>query len=92
MEPTDPEISDITIVIRTPFADDLRPVVARLKALGVEIEDINEDEGVIEGNVLAAKVAEIQKLPCVQSVRIDFTYVPDYPAGDSRASDAPPAV
>ena len=48
--------------------------LAALKALGVQIEDVNEEEGEIEGVVPIDKIGAIKKLDCVAYVRTVFRY------------------
>jgi hypothetical protein len=85
----DAEVSDIVVILKQSCAEDMGKAVAELKKLGMEIESTDADNGAVEGTVGADKVATIRKWECVQYVRVDFTYVADYPPGDPRNLDPP---
>jgi hypothetical protein len=88
MEHEDAEVSDILVVLKAECAEKLGPTVDALKKLGMEVENTDADNGVIEGTLPTDKLAEIRKWECVQYVRVDFTYIADYPPGDPRNQDA----
>ncbi|MDB5354863.1 MAG: hypothetical protein JWN24_1316 [Phycisphaerales bacterium] len=87
MEHRDAEVSDITIVLQAECAEKMDETLAALKGLGMEVEETDEANGVVEGTIDAGKLAEIRKWPCVEYVRVEFTYIADYPAGDKRDQD-----
>jgi hypothetical protein len=87
MEHRDAEVSDITVVLKAECAEKLDETVAALKGLGMEVEESDADNGVVEGTIDAGKLAEIKKWPCVEYVRVEFTYIADYPPGDARDKD-----
>ena len=87
MDHQDAEVSDITIVLKAECAEKLDASAAELKKLGMEIDETDADNGVIEGTIGADKVADVKKWPCVEYVRVEFTYVADYPPGDPRNLD-----
>lgn len=88
MEHRDAQISDITVVLKPHCAESkLEETVAALKKLEMEVDDIDADNGVVEGSVAADKVAHIKQWECVQYVRVEFTYIADYPPGDPRNLD-----
>jgi hypothetical protein len=87
MEHQDAEVSDITVVLKAECAEKLDETVAALKKFGMEVEETDADNGVVEGTIDASKLAEIKKWPCVEYVRVEFTYVADYPPGDARDKD-----
>ncbi|MDB5304030.1 MAG: hypothetical protein JWM97_1579 [Phycisphaerales bacterium] len=89
MEHRDAEVSDIVIVLKAECAEKMDETVAALKGLGMEVEETDAANGVVEGTVDAGKLAEIRKWPCVEYVRVEFTYIADYPAGDKRDQDNP---
>jgi hypothetical protein len=87
MEHRDAEVSDIVIVLKTECAEKMDETLAALKGLGMEVEETDDANGVVEGTIDAGKLAEIRKWPCVEYVRVEFTYIADYPAGDKRDRD-----
>lgn len=87
MEFRDAEVSDIVVVMDDCATGKIDDLVANLKAFGVSVSEIDEENCVIEGTVDAAKVKGVEKIPCVKYVRSVFTYVADYPVGDPRNLD-----
>ena len=66
--------------------------VESLKKLGLQVCNVNNDEGVIEGSIDTAKVHDLKTVPGVCYVRSVFTYTADYPTGDPRDQDGPEAT
>ena len=89
MEHQDAEVSDVIIVLKAECCDKLDETADELKKLGMEIEKTDADNGIVEGTLGADKVGTIRKWPCVDYVRVDFTYIADYPPGDPRNLDPP---
>ncbi|HET6250987.1 MAG TPA: hypothetical protein VFE47_25080 [Tepidisphaeraceae bacterium] len=87
MEHQDAEVSDITIVLKKECADKFNATVEQVKNLDMTVESTDADNGVIEGTVPADKLSHIRAWPCVEYVRVDFTYIADYPPGDPRNRD-----
>jgi hypothetical protein len=83
----DTYVSDIVAVVDEKHSDDLDKVVEQLKACGVEISNVNNDEHVIEGCVESHKLKEVGKVAGVEYVRTVFTYAANYPPGDPRDRD-----
>jgi len=50
----------------------------------MDIRNVDENESVVEGSIDATKVKALEKLPCVEYVRVTFTYEAEYPPGDPR--------
>ena len=53
----------------------------------MEVVEINIEEGVIEGSIESARVAELKAVPGVSYIRSVFTYTADYPTNDPRDKD-----
>lgn len=87
MEHRDAELSDITVVLKAECAEKLDDTVAELRKLEMEIDQTDADNGIVEGTVRADKLANIRSFPCVQYVRVEFTYIADYPSDDPRNLD-----
>ncbi len=49
----------------------------------MQIDNIVDDEGAIEGTIEAHKLHDIEHTEGVDDVRIVFSYLADYPAGRS---------
>jgi hypothetical protein len=82
----DATISDITVVLKEDCAEQPKTneAVAMLKAAGMEVRSVDEDQSVVEGTIDAWKVKALEKLACVEYVRVIFTYDVEYPPGDPR--------
>ena len=92
MQHEDAEVSDLVVILKQECAEKFDDTVAALKRMGMEIESTDPDDGEVEGTIGADKVGEIRKWECVQYVRVDFTYIADYPPGDPRNQDPSEAV
>jgi hypothetical protein len=82
-------MSDITVVLDPRYVDEPKTseAIAALKAAGMEIRALDDAASVVEGTIEACKVKELERLEAVDYVRVVFTYVADYPAGDPRNLD-----
>jgi hypothetical protein len=83
----DAYVSEIIAVIDQKHSDDLGKIVEQLKAAGVDVTNVNNDDHVIEGCVETEKLKEVGKVPGVEYVRTVFTYAANYPPGDPRDRD-----
>jgi hypothetical protein len=85
----DAYISDVTVILDARFQDEpgTRAAVEILKSQGMEIRTIDEDASVIEGTIENCNVHALEKLDCVDYVRVAFTYAANYPPGDPRDRD-----
>ena len=83
----DAYMSEIVAVISDDCADEMDDMVKRLEDVGVEVSNVNTNEGVIEGLVEAAKVKEIDDMRGVDYVRTVFTYAANFPKGHPRDQD-----
>jgi hypothetical protein len=80
----DAYMSEIVAVIDDKSCENLDAMVKQLRDAGMEVSQVNPNEGVVEGLVEASKVKQIDDLPGVEYVRTVFTYAADYPPGDPR--------
>ena len=87
MEHRDQSISEVTIIIKPAFAERMGEVVEQLNEAGVGITNVNEDVGAVEGSCESNRVCVIERMEFVDAVRTTFSYIADYPAGDSRDQD-----
>ena len=80
-------MSDVVVVLTGPDPSTINACLAKLKELGLAVDSINSDQGVIEGSIEADCVAKIKTIPGVSYVRSVFTYTADFPPGDPRDKD-----
>lgn len=83
----DARISDVIVTLDKRWEDNLPDALKRLKAAGLEVRDAYDDNSTVEGTIEVAKVHDLEKLDCVDYVRMVFTYCADYPPGDPRDRD-----
>jgi hypothetical protein len=72
-------MSEVTVILRQEACRDIQAQTAQLKAMGMEISDVDEDLGVIEGTIASDKLGAIAQLPWVETARCDFTYIAEDP-------------
>jgi hypothetical protein len=73
------EMIDVEIVLAAECADDNAGAAATIAALGVEIESVNDDEGVVEATIPADRLLALKRLPCVAYVRTVMAYIAEPP-------------
>lgn len=83
----DAQMSEITVVLDKRWEDRLADAVEILRQAGMDVRNACDDRGLVEGIIEAAKAHDLQKLDAVDYVRVSFTWVADYPAGDPRDLD-----
>lgn len=87
MEHEDAEVSDVVVILKPECAEKLDATADALRKLGMEVENTDANNGVVEGTIPTDKIAAVKKWECVQYVRVEFTYIADYPPGDPRNLD-----
>ena len=85
----DAEITDVVVVLDGQGGQSMDAALAKLKACGLEVCSVRNDEGVIEGSIDTSKVHDLKAVPGVCYVRSVFTYTADFPTGDPRDKDGP---
>ncbi len=83
----DAYVSEIIAVVDDDKSVDLNKIVDQLKAAGMDVSRVNQDECVVEGNVESYKLKDLEKLKGVNYIRTVFTYAANYPPGDPRDKD-----
>jgi len=73
------ERSDVIIVLHTGPGHDLASQVNGLKAIGLQVGNIDADNAVVEGTIKSAKLPALAKLPSVKYRRIVFNYMTETP-------------
>ena len=88
MNHLDAQVCEVVVILDPRSAERMEESIEKLKRAGMAIDDVNRDEGVVEGTIDAGKLGDLEKLDCVDYVRKVFTYYADYPTGDPRDMDA----
>jgi len=68
------EMSDVIVVLDELDDSQTQAVVSALKALGMSVESVDNENSVVEGCVDTCKVADIRKIEHVRYVRNVFNY------------------
>jgi hypothetical protein len=90
MEHRDAEVSDVVVILKRECAEGkFDETVSALKNMQMAIDETDADNGMVQGTIQAEKLDVVRKWPCVEYVRVDFTYIADYPQGDTRNQDEP---
>lgn len=82
------EMVDIVVVLDEKADKNIDDAVAELKQKGVQITDVDADNGVIEGTIDAGAMAQVRKLDFVKYLRSVFAYEAEFPADAARSADA----
>jgi hypothetical protein len=88
----DADVTDVVVVLEELDDDQTLEVVKLLEAVGMIVQNVDNENSVVEGSIVSQKVRgldQVEKVVCVRSVR---TYVVDYPPGDPRDLDGPEEV
>lgn len=90
MEHRDEEVSDIIVILKRECVESkFDETVAALTNMKMKIDETDADNGMVQGTICADKLDHIRKWECVEYVRVDFTYIADYPPDDPRNLDTP---
>lgn len=85
MEPTEIEMSDVLVVLNSAWEDRIDQIVSTLRSMGMEIDGVDREDGVIEGTVSSDKLAGIKNLKGVDYVRSVFNYVAEEAVDDPQS-------
>jgi hypothetical protein len=69
------EVADVDVVLKPNYPGGNSAAVEELRALGLQINDVDDADGVVEGTIVADRLKELQRLPCVADLRDVFTYL-----------------
>jgi hypothetical protein len=84
---SDGYFSDVVVMLDALTTEQTQEVVDRLRAAGLEVSKVNDDQSIVEGTIEASRAHDLGHLPHVRYVRSVFTYLADYPPGDPRDRD-----
>jgi hypothetical protein len=87
MNHRDAEICDVVVVLDELDDPQTQQVVDKLKALGMCVDSVDNDQSIVGGCIETPKVKDLEKLDHVRYVRRVFSYTADYPVGDPRDLD-----
>ena len=68
------EMCDVEVVLEEPYAE-RENTIGELRGHGLEVTNVDRDDGVVDGTIPADRVAELRRLESVAYVRIVFTYI-----------------
>ena len=89
MNHRDAEMTDVVVVLEDMDTPRTLEVVAKLKACGLDVCNVDDEQSVVEGSIESHKVHDLKHVECVRYVRPVLTYTVDYPPGDPRDRDGP---
>lgn len=69
------EVADVDVVLKADYPGGNEAAIKALRAAGLQVNDVDDADGVVEGTIPADRLADIQRLPCVADVRDIFTYL-----------------
>ena len=84
---SDGYFSDVVVVLDDLTTEQTQAVVQKLKACGLDVSNVNDEQSVVEGTIEANRARELESVECVRYVRSVFTYLANYPPGDPRDRD-----
>ena len=90
-QPPETEMLDVIVTLDVSAPPEIPPVLAELKGLGLGIVKVDEQNGVVEGSIVAGKLAALRRAHRVRYVRPRFEYLakpPAPPPGDAAKTDA----
>lgn len=83
----DEELSDVVVVIVDEPGMSTQDAAKKLAEQGLQVSDVDDPNGVVEGTIASSKIPALKKLEFVKYVRDVFNYVADFPPGDPRNRD-----
>lgn len=84
---SDGYFSDVVVMLDDLNTEQTQAVVEKLKAAGLLVSNVNDEQSVVEGTIESHRAHELQSVECVRYVRSVFTYLANYPPGDPRDRD-----
>ena len=87
MEHRDAELSDIEVVLVEELDLTFDQAAEKLKSLGLAVSNLDTENCIIEGTIDTCKLHALNSCEFVKYVRTVFSYIADFPEGDSRNLD-----
>jgi len=88
MEHQDDELSDVVVVLVDEPGMTTEAAAEQLKPLGLEVSNVDEENGVVEGTIETAKIKSLQRPPFVKYVRTVFNYLTDSESNAAKNQDS----
>ena len=79
--------ADILVILDAAYEERLNDAVEMLKAAGMTVDNADDDNSTVAGQIELDRVHALEKLECVDYVRKVFTYHANFPPGDPRDRD-----
>ena len=84
---SDATYSEVVVVLEELTTEQTARAVELLKAAGLDVSQVNDDQSLVEGTIESAKAHDLKSVPNVRYVRTVFTYEANFPPGDPRDRD-----
>jgi ribosomal protein L4 len=84
---SDAYVSEVVVVLDELTTEQTAEVVELLKAAGMEVSRVNDDQSIVEGTIESVRAHDLKHVRSVRYVRTVFTYGANYPPGDPRDRD-----
>ena len=84
---SDAYLSEVVIMLDELTTEQTAQVIELLKAAGLEVSRVNDDQSVVEGTIESSKAHDLKHVRNVRYVRTVFTYDANFPPGDPRDRD-----
>ena len=69
------EFCDIDVVLRSSYIGKNEQAVASLQRNGLDVNNLDDSNGVVSGAIPADRLDDIRQLACVADLRVKLTYV-----------------
>ena len=84
---SDAYLSEVVIMLDDLTTEQTADVIELLKAAGLDVSRVNDDQSVVEGTIESSKAHDLKHVQNVRYVRTVFTYDANFPPGDPRDRD-----
>ena len=84
---SDAYLSEVVIMLDELTTEQTAHVIELLKAAGLQVSRVNDDQSVVEGTIESSKAHDLKRVQNVRYVRTVFTYDANFPPGDPRDRD-----
>ena len=83
----DAEMTDVVITIHELWVEKIDEAALRLAEIGLDVQQIDRGNGVVQGSINTLQFAGLQALEAVAYVRRVYEYSVNFPPGDPRDRD-----
>jgi hypothetical protein len=84
---SDATYSEVVVVLEELSTEQTAQCVEQLKAAGLDVSNVNDEQSLVEGTIDASKTHGLKSVPNVRYVRTVFSYDANFPPGDPRDRD-----